>query len=88
MVRAYLYWGADLAPGVNNGADAAAPGGADPDDEHGMEDGGRCAIGGAGAYTAVDATAPGRDGVWAGHRRAGTRSRATGRGTPTRCAPT
>jgi uncharacterized repeat protein (TIGR01451 family) len=64
VVRAYLYWGADLGPGVNNNADTAAPGGADPNQNMLW----RTALlkTGSGSYTTINAQATGRDGRWDG----------------------
>jgi large repetitive protein len=64
IVRAYLYWGADLARGVNNDASAGAPGGEDPNTDALWKT--ALLRTGTGAYTTVDATAPGRDGKWLG----------------------
>jgi uncharacterized repeat protein (TIGR01451 family) len=61
--KAYLYWGADLAPGVQNGADAAAPGGGSPSTNAVW----RTALlrtSATGGYVPIDATQPGRDGRW------------------------
>ena len=73
VVRAYLYWGADLARGVDKSNTAAdgAPGGETPNDaDHpaGTNRLWRAALlrFGAAPYTTVDATAPERDGVWQG----------------------
>lgn len=64
VVRAYLYWGADLARGVQNDASAGAPGGEDPKTNVLWKT--ALLRTGTGAYTTVDATAPGRDGKWLG----------------------
>ena len=64
VVRAYLYWGADLAPGVNNGPETAAPGGATPTGNQAWRKS-LLRVGG-GSYTSVDATDPARNGQWAG----------------------
>ena len=64
VVRAYLYWGADLARGVQNDASAGAPGGEDPNTNPLWKT--ALLRTGTGAYTTVDATAPGRDGKWLG----------------------
>ncbi|HSS81477.1 MAG TPA: DUF11 domain-containing protein [Gaiellaceae bacterium] len=64
VVRAYLYWGADLAPGVQNGPEAAAPGGATPTGNTLWK---RSLLRvGTGSYVAIDATDPLRNGLWAG----------------------
>ncbi len=66
VVRAYLYWGADLAHGVgaDNGASDDAPGGANPDTNTQWKTVDMRV--GSGAYTTIDATDPTRNGVWAG----------------------
>ena len=72
VVQAYLYWGADLARGVNNGAAAGAPGGETPWDPEqnpsGTNHDWTTALMrvGSGSYTTVDARAPLRNGVWQG----------------------
>ena len=81
VVRAYLYWGADLARGVNNGSADGAPGGEIPDDPAvagPRRAPTRCGrpqlkVGGR-PYVTVDATGTARDGAGRGSR-AGTRSR-------------
>ena len=76
VVRAYLYWGADLARGVDNRNDAAdgAPGGEIPDDPAtpGSNPGtntkwttAKLRVGSR-PYVTVDATDPARDGQWSG----------------------
>jgi uncharacterized repeat protein (TIGR01451 family) len=64
VVRAYLYWGADLARGVDNGPEAGAPGGETPS-ANPLWRRALLRVGGA-AYVSVDATDPARDGEWAG----------------------
>ena len=59
-MRAYVYWGADLARGVQNDASAGAPGGEDPNTNPLWKT--ALLRTGTGAYATVDATAPGRDG--------------------------
>ena len=75
VVRAYLYWGADLARGVSdsNTASYGAPGGETPVDPANPAAGGTNTLWttalmrvGGGGYTTVDATAPGRQGAWQG----------------------
>lgn len=65
VARAFLYWGADLARGVNrppNGPSDDAPGGASPATNPLYT---RALLRtGTGSYAAIDATAPGRDGRW------------------------
>ena len=65
VVRAFLYWGADLARGVTSDSAAdGAPGGEDPSTNTAW----RTAFlkTGAGGYTMIDAQQPGRDGLWKG----------------------
>ena len=85
VVRAYLYWGADLAPGVQNGAEAARPGRRHADGQHMW----RRALFrvGTGSYSTIDATDP-RATATGPASTAGTRSPATGPGSPTRCGQT
>ncbi len=66
VVRAYLYWGADLARGVgaNNDGTDDAPGGADPNTNK-LWKTSQMRVG-TGAYTTVDATSATREGAWAG----------------------
>ena len=66
VVRAYLYWGADLARGVgsNNGRSDDAPGGADPNTNK-LWKTAQMRVG-TGAYATVDATSATREGAWAG----------------------
>lgn len=74
VVQAYLYWGADLAPGVQEGQSGndPAPGGATPwdpvDNPSGENHDWTTALMriGSGGYTKVDARAPERNGVWQG----------------------
>src|SRR4051812_27526461 len=72
VVRAYLYWGADLAAGINNGTADGAPGGSTPWDPKQYPSGTNrewttaLMRVGSGSYTPVDARAPLRDGVWQG----------------------
>ena len=72
VVRAYLYWGADLARGVNNNTEAeGAPGGETPYDPEDHPSGTnrlwKTALMNAGdGYTMVNAAAEDRDGVWQG----------------------
>jgi uncharacterized repeat protein (TIGR01451 family) len=72
VVQAYLYWGADLARGVNNGSADGAPGGETPWDPAQSPSGTNhewttaLMRVGSGSYTTVDARAPLRDGVWQG----------------------
>jgi uncharacterized repeat protein (TIGR01451 family) len=64
VLRAFLYWGADLARGVNNGSEAGAPAGETPTGNPVWR---RSLLKvGTEPYVAVDATDPGRDGQWAG----------------------
>ena len=74
VMRAYLYWGADLARGVNNGASDGAPGGEIPDnpatagsapDANTLWTTAKLKVGGR-PYVTVDATDTARDGRWAG----------------------
>jgi uncharacterized repeat protein (TIGR01451 family) len=63
IVKAYLYWGADLGPGVNNGPDTAAPGGGSPQTNPLW----RTALlrtPSTAGYVPIDATQAGRDGRW------------------------
>ncbi len=65
VVRAFLYWGADLARGVTSDSAAdGAPGGENPSTNTAW----RTAFlkTGAGSYTMIDAQQPGRDGLWKG----------------------
>jgi uncharacterized repeat protein (TIGR01451 family) len=62
VVRAYLYWGADLAPGVEQTDTAAAPGGKDPSTNPYWKK--ALMRVGAGSYATADATVG--DGKWAG----------------------
>lgn len=64
VVRAFLYWGADLARGVNNDESAGAPGGETPTANNLWKT--ALLRTGTGSYTMVDATAPGRGGLWDG----------------------
>ncbi len=66
VVRAYLYWGADLAHGVgaDNGSSDDAPGGANPDTNTLWKTVDLRV--GSGAYTTIDAQDASRDGVWEG----------------------
>ena len=64
VLRAYLYWGADLAPGVNNPNSDAAPGGRFPATND-LWKRVRLRVDG-GAYTPINAEDPLRDGKWAG----------------------
>ena len=64
VVRAFLYWGADLARGVQNGADAGAPGGETPVTNTLWKQI-RLRMG-SGPYVNIDATDPLRDGRWDG----------------------
>ena len=75
VVRAYLYWGADLARGVSNSNDASdgAPGGETPVNPDNPAAGGTNTLWtralmrvGTGGYITIDATSPGRDGAWQG----------------------
>jgi large repetitive protein len=68
VVKAFLYWGADLSEGVNrpnvNPPSYAAPGGSNPDTNTLWK---KAALRvGSGSYTTIDATAPVRDGDWKG----------------------
>jgi large repetitive protein len=68
VVKAFLYWGADLSEGVKrptpNGPDDAAPGGADPQtNTHWKIADLRV---GSGSYTKIDAGVPAREGEWKG----------------------
>jgi hypothetical protein len=64
VVRAFLYWGADLARGVNNDESTGAPGGETPAANTLWKT--ALLRTGTGSYTTVDATAPGRNGLWDG----------------------
>jgi hypothetical protein len=64
VLHAYLYWGADLAPGVNNPDADAAPGGRNPNTNE-LWKRVRLRVDG-GAYTPIDAEDPLRNGQWAG----------------------
>lgn len=68
VVKAFLYWGADLSQGVNrpspNGPDDAAPGGSDPDTNTQWKKADLRL--GSGSYTTIDATDPTRNGAWKG----------------------
>jgi len=64
VLHAYLYWGADLAPGVNNPDGDAAPGGRNPNTNE-LWKRVRLRVDG-GAYTPIDAEDPLRNGQWAG----------------------
>ena len=96
VVRAYLYWGADLARGVSDSNTVAfgAPGGETPVDPANPAAGGTNTLWttalmrvGGGGYTTVDATAPGRQGSGRGSA-VGIRASATSPASPIRCAPT
>jgi uncharacterized repeat protein (TIGR01451 family) len=66
VVRAYLYWAADLSRGVTrppNGPANDAPGGASPQTNP-LYTSVLLRAGASGAYAKVDATASGRDGRW------------------------
>lgn len=64
VVKAYLYWGADLARGVANGSEAGAPAGETPvTNERWRQVGFRV---GSGSFANIDATDLLRDGQWAG----------------------
>ena len=64
VVRAFLYWGGDLARGVQNGADAGAPGGETPVTNKLWK---QVSLRmGSGPYVNVDAADPVRDGRWDG----------------------
>lgn len=65
IVKAFLYWGADLARGVtSNSAGDGAPGGEDPDTNKLW----RTALlkTGTGDFATIDAQDPARDGLWKG----------------------
>ena len=64
VVRAYLYWGADLARGVANGSDTGAPAGETPGTNPRWRQVGLRV--GSGSFVNVDATDPLRNGQWAG----------------------
>ena len=64
VVRAFLYWGADLARGVQNGADAGAPAGETPVTNRLWKQV-RLRMG-SGSYVNIDAADPLRDGRWDG----------------------
>jgi large repetitive protein len=68
VVKAFLYWAADLSEGVNrptpNGPADAAPGGADPDTNTQWKKADLRV--GSGSYSTIDATDPTRNGVWKG----------------------
>jgi large repetitive protein len=68
VVKAFLYWGADLSEGVNrpttNPPSYAAPGGADPNTNTQWKKADLRV--GSGSYTTIDATAADRNGDWKG----------------------
>ena len=68
VVKAFLYWGADLSEGVNrpttNPPSYAAPGGADPNTNTQWKKADLRV--GSGSYTTIDATAADRTGDWKG----------------------
>ena len=68
VVKAFLYWGADLSQGVNrptpNGPEDAAPGGGDPNTNTQWKKA-DLRVGSA-SYTTIDATDPTRSGDWKG----------------------
>jgi uncharacterized repeat protein (TIGR01451 family) len=72
VVQAYLYWGADLARGINNGAADGAPGGETPWDPQQNPNGTNHAWTtalmrvGSGSYATVDAREAMRSGAWQG----------------------
>jgi large repetitive protein len=64
VVRAYLYWGADLARGVANGPETGAPAGETPETNDRWRQA-ELRVG-SGSFVNVDATNPLRNGQWAG----------------------
>ena len=90
VVKAFLYWGADLSEGVNrptvNPPSFAAPGGSDPATNTKWKKADLRV--GSGSFTTIDATSPGPRRRIHRHRRVGTTRKTRTPGSPTRCERT
>ncbi len=69
IVRAFLYWAADLSCGINRPCDSTTPAQQNAPDGDNVSNNSKYTTvemqAGSGSYTTIDATASGRDGAWA-----------------------